>query len=120
MRPVVPFQVAEWPVALLMVLARVKLLQPLPELEDEIQFAPARSRRFHRLMVPLQKPLGIGEAAVLLCMRRSREEEDLRADLFGFDFAAHNLRRLTPEIGRFGQLEIAHHQPIECTQAFPL
>ena len=62
---VVPGQVEDRPVA--GVLRRGELLPDAPaQVMEEVQVRPAVLGRLHRLVVPLQQPLGVGERAVLL------------------------------------------------------
>src|SRR5207248_8074647 len=79
-RLVVPREVEDRPVALLL-----GALEPLADLATEVVVEPevgaAVVLRLDRLEVPLEEPLRVRERAVLLDVRRSRQEEDLGRDL---------------------------------------
>src|SRR5450755_4820559 len=79
--------------------SREALLELPAELVEEMQLAAAVTRRLDRLVVPLQHPLGLGEAALLLHMRRGREEEDLGRDALGAQLFGRDLGRVLPERG---------------------
>ena len=70
--------------------------------------------------MPLQEALRVGERAVLLGVRRGREEEHLGADVLRAQLAARDLGRRAPELGRLGRCEVAHHEPVERAQALAL
>ena len=79
---VVPGQLAHRPVARL-----GRAGQPLPDQPAEVvgepQVAAGVAGRLDRRVVPLQHPVGVGEAAGLLGVRGGREEEHLGPDLLG-------------------------------------
>ena len=58
--------------------AGVQLLEPLAEVVDEPGVGAAVAGRVEGLVVPLEQPLRVGEAAVLLRRGGRRDEEDLR------------------------------------------
>jgi hypothetical protein len=82
-----------------------------------MQFAAAISRGRNSGVMPLEHPLCVGEAPVLLGMGRSGKEEDLRCDVLGSDLSARYLGRITPELCRFGNHEVAHNEPVETAEA---
>ena len=66
---------------------------PLAQVVDERQVAAGVAGRVQRLGVPLEQPLGVGEAAVLLHVRGGGQEEHLGRDLLGDQLAGGDLRR---------------------------
>src|SRR5437762_10533516 len=83
----------------------------------KIQVAAAIAGRLDGLMMPLQEPLRVCEAAVLLCMCSCREEEYFSRDFLCPDLAALDLRCLAPELRGLGHRKIAHHQPVKLSQS---
>src|SRR5260370_551105 len=76
----------------------------------------------NRFVVPLQQALRIGETALFLRRRGSRQEEDLR-----FDLARIHRLRLWPESWlsipercRLALVEITYHPPVELLQGLAL
>ena len=55
----------------------------LAQVVDPLQVRAAVAGRLDRLVAPLQQPLGVREAAVLLGVGRGGQEEDLGADVLG-------------------------------------
>src|SRR5205085_10856112 len=93
--------------------ARVKLLEAQPEVVSVIELAAAVCGRLDRLVMPLEKPLRVGERALLLDVGRGGEEEHLRLDLLRRHLARLDLRGRAPEFGGLRELEIADDQPVE-------
>jgi hypothetical protein len=108
----VPVQLDDRPVALV---GRVR--QPLPDDPAEVVGEPEVGALvvdgFDGLLAPLQHPLGLRERALLLHVRRGREEEHLGAALLGHDLAGVDLRRVLPERGRLDHREVADDHPVE-------
>ena len=77
----------------------------------------ASPRGLDGLVVPLQHPLGVGEAAVLLGVRGGGQEEHLGADVLGAQLAGLDLRAVLPPGRALDQREVAHHQPVEVGHA---
>ncbi len=80
---------------------------------DEPEVAAAVAVRRHRFVMPLQHPVGVGEAAGLLGVRRGREEEDLGSDVRGCQLAGLDLRAVLPPRRRLDQVEVADHEPVQ-------
>src|SRR5207248_544509 len=95
-RRVVPREVEDRPVALLL-----RALEPLADLAPEVVVEPevraAVVLRLDGLEVPLEEPLRVRERAVLLDVRRGRQEEDLGRDLLGLQLARLDLGAVVPE-----------------------
>ncbi len=91
-----------------------------PQVVGEPQLAARVARGLHRGMMPLQHPLGVGEAAALLGVRGGGHEEHLGADVLRAQLAAVDLRAVLPERRRLDQREVPHHQPLALGQAEPL
>ncbi len=89
-------------------------------MEVEPQVAAGVARRIERLAVPLEQPLRVGEAALLLGVVGGGEEEDLGTDVLGPHLAGLDLRSVLPERRALDHREVAHHQPVEIRQAGPL
>ena len=76
---IVPGQIANRPVPLLVVLARVQLLQALSEFEHEVEFASLVALRFNGFVMPLEQSLRVRETAVFFGVRGGRERRILRS-----------------------------------------
>ena len=87
---VVPRQVEHGPVALVGGVGQALTHHPA-QVVEEPQLRAAVARRVDRLLAPLQHPLGLRERALLLGVRRRREEEHLRAALLRHDLAGRDL-----------------------------
>ena len=85
-----------------------------------MQLAARVLGRLHRLVVPLEEPLGVGERAALLGVRRRRKEEHLGLDVLRLGLVTVELRPLAPELRGLGEDEIAHDHPFELAHALPL
>src|SRR5215212_2738291 len=109
---VVPLEIPDRPV-LRIFRIRELLLDPTPEVIHEPQLRAAVALGIHRFVPPLQEALGVRERTRFLHMRRSRQEEDLRAYLLRLQLAGLYLWRVVPEGGRFALVEVAHHEPVE-------
>src|SRR5690349_23624847 len=80
------------------VLGALELLLDQPaEMEVEPELRAAVPLRLDRLPVPLEESLRVREGAVLLGVRRRRQEEDLRRDLLRLQLARLDLRAVVPE-----------------------
>src|SRR5918999_2648844 len=108
----VPRQLAQRPVTRF-VRRRVEVLEPAAEVVDEVELAPAVTRRLDRGVMPLQHALRVGERSVLLRMGGAGKEEDLGRYVLGCNLTPVDLRRLAPELRRLRGSEIAHHEPFE-------
>src|SRR3954471_23999598 len=95
-RRVLPAERLDQLVALLLRLGELLLDQPA-EVEVEPELRAAVLLRLDRLPVPLQQTLRVREGAVLLGVRRGREEEDLGRDLVGPQLARLDLGAVVPE-----------------------
>src|SRR5207244_10426460 len=98
-RRVVPGEIEQRPIA-----RRLRIRELLADDAAEVVVEPevgaAVLLRLHRLVVPLQQPLRVRERAVLLEVRRRRQEEDLRRDLLRLQLARLDLGTVVPERGR--------------------
>jgi hypothetical protein len=81
-----------------------------------VQLRTAVARRLHRLVMPLQQSLGVGEVAVLLGMGGRRQEEHLGRDVLSPRLPRLVLGRVLPERRRLDHLQIADDQPVELCQ----
>lgn len=116
---VVPGQIQQRPVPLVG-RAGQPLPDPLAEFVEELQFALALSRRLDGLVPPLHQSLCLREGSGLLHVRGGGQEEHLGLDLLGFQFPGGDFGPVLPPGGRFDQVEVAHHQPLEMRHAQPL
>ena len=116
---VVPDQRLDRPIALLLAVG-VQLLEPQAEVVGEPDVGAGVVGRIGGLVVPLHQPLRVGEAAVGLGDRRRRQEEHLGLDVLRLQLAAGHLRRILPEGGRLGLVQVADDQPVELGQRLPL
>ena len=87
--------------------ARVHLLEAMSQRADELRVGLHVARRIDGLLVPLDQPHRIGEAAVLLCGRRGRDEEDFRLDVLGV------LAGLLPDFCGLREEDVDHDEPVE-------
>ena len=83
------------------------------EVVEKPQIGARIARRLHRLVVPLQQTLRLGERAALFGVRGSRHQEHLRGDVLGAQLATRDLGSVVPEGCRLGLLQVSNHQPIE-------
>jgi hypothetical protein len=63
-----------------------------PEVIVKPQFGPSVTMRFDCLVMPLEQPLSIGEAAVFLGVSGGRHPEDLCVDILRPQVPAFDLR----------------------------
>src|SRR5690349_4476452 len=96
------------------------MLQPLTELEDEVQLTSRIAGWFNRLVMPLQQALRICDAAVLFRVSSSWKEKYFRRDRLRVYLAACNFRGIPPKISRLRKLRITYHEPIERSQSLAL
>src|SRR5205814_876738 len=85
--------------------------QPQGQLMNEPRVGPGITRWIDCFLAPLQKTLRVSERAFFFRMTSRRKEENFRFNLFRFQFAALNFRRIAPKSGRFGFHHIANDKP---------
>src|SRR5258708_3245786 len=95
-------------------------LEPGAEVIHEPGFAAGISWRVDGFLVPLEQPLRVREAAVLLGVSGRRQHEDLGADRLGPELAALDFGRVVPERRSFHFDHVAHDQPFELGKVLSL
>ncbi len=118
LRRVLPGQVEHRPVHLVGGPGELPPDDP-PQVVGEPQVAARVAGRFDRLVVPLEQPLGVGEAAVLLGVRGGRQEEHLGADVLRAQLPGLDLGAVLPPGRRLDQGEVADDQPVQVGHAEP-
>src|SRR3954451_14504424 len=111
-RRVLPAERLDQLVALLLRLGELLLDQPA-EVEVDPELRAAVLFRLDCLPVPLEQPLRVREGSVLLGVRRSREEEDLRRDLLRLQLARLDLGAVVPERRGLDLDDVTHDEPLE-------
>jgi hypothetical protein len=80
---------------------------------EEVELRAAVGRWLERLCVPLEEPLGVGEAAVLLRVSGRGQEEDLRLDVLRPELTGLDLLGVAPEGGGLDQVRVPDDEPVE-------
>src|SRR5437868_11074796 len=119
MRRILPAQLLNELVARLLRLRELLLDEPA-EVEVEPELGAAVLLRLDRLPVPLEQALRVREGAVLVGVRRRRQEEHLRTDLIGAQLALLDLGTVMPERGRLDPDDVAHDEPVELCEPEPM
>src|SRR5207302_19632 len=88
---IVPVEIENWPVSWIG-RARELFANHATKVVKEPQVGPAIASRLDRCVVPLQKPLSVGERSALLRVRGGRQEEDFGLDIGGLQLSACDLR----------------------------
>ena len=70
--------------------------------------------------MPLQQTVGVGERALLLGVRGSREEEHLGADVLRSGLARLDFRSVLPERRALDEGEVPHDEPVQLPQTHSL
>lgn len=95
---------------------RIQRLEPLAELVDIPEIAVAVAGRVGSTLVPLDKPLGIGEAAFFFADGSCGQEEDLRRHLAGIAAVGVGV----PDAGAFSFEQVEDDQPLQLAHGIPL
>ena len=78
---------------------------------NEPRVGPRITRWIDCFLAPLQKTLRVRERAFFFRMTSRGKEENFRLDLFRFQFAALNFRRVVPKSGWLGFHHVANDKP---------